>query len=344
MEFFKKYFQDNWTEYDTGELAVLCPFPHKDEQGNQYYESIPSAHINQDKSLFHCKVCGQGMSEPVFLQKIQGISYKDALVLLKDLESNHGEWIIPRQNFLNSEGAQEQWTSLGLDLTTADQLQIGYEGEGLSFPVYIYGELLDVRSYKKGRNPKVKSKKGAKNLLVPFDLWRESTKPTILCAGEKDMAITRQLGFNALTFTGGEQAFPKLFKHSFKGKKVFICYDNDQAGHEGSRKIASLLKEVGAIPYVVTGHYLVCTGKGEDIHDYFIKYGKSVEDFEAILDSTSEFTEEEHQKEKEKRIPLVSIEAATKGQYANRLVSSRVSVVATYEEIYHVTDYAEMIK
>lgn len=343
MEFFKKFFKV-MHEYDNGEAAVKCPFPHKDEQGRQYYESNPSAHINFSKNVFHCKVCGSGMSEAAFLSKMQGISYKDALVLLKELDADRGGWTEERQNFLNSAGAQELWTSLSLDLRTADELKIGYLGEGVTFPVFVYGDLLDTRNYLPGRQPKVLSRKGAKNLILPFDLWRKDDRPTLLCAGEKDMAIARQNGFNAITFTGGEQAFPKLFKASFKGKQIYIVYDNDQAGQEGSRKIASLLKECGAIPHVVTGHYQVCTEKGEDIHDFFIKYARTAEDLQKVLDETPEFSEQEHRTEQEKRIPLVTIEEATKGEYENRLVSSRVSVTATYEEVYRVPEYVELRK
>jgi DNA primase len=165
MKFFKKYFKENWIEHNTGELGVLCPFPHTDGQGNQYYESVPSAHINERKSVFHCKVCGAGMNEAAFLSKLQGISYKDALILLKEMETK-GEvkWEQEHQNFLNSPGALEEWTSLGLTKETAELLQIGYRGEGLDFPVFIYGDLLDTRNYKPGRTPKVKSETGTKNL------------------------------------------------------------------------------------------------------------------------------------------------------------------------------------
>jgi hypothetical protein len=346
MEFFRKFFKDSqWIEYDTGEIGVLCPFPHKDEKGNLYYESVASAHVSETKNTFHCKVCGKGLSEAGFLAEIQGISYRDALVLLKALsETKQDDWATFEEHFHASEGAVGSWEDLGLTLETAKQLRIGYEGEGISFPVFVYGELLDVRNYKKGRKPKVMSRKGAKNLLVPFDLWRQDDRPTLLCAGEKDMAIARQMGFNALTFTGGEQAFPKLFKASFKGKKFYICYDNDQAGHEGARKIASMLKDCGAIPYVVTGHYSVCTGKGEDIHDFFIKYGRTGNDLQRLIDGTVEFTEEDYRTEQAKYIPLVSITDAMQGKYSNKLVSSRVSVVATFEEGWHVPEYAELEK
>lgn len=351
MEFFKKFFKGKWIEHDTGELAVRCPFPHTDEKGNKYYETVPSAHINPDSSLFHCKVCGQGMSEPAFLSKIQGISYKDAILLLKEMKRfGLGSWTGPRKNFLNSEEAQGLWGSLELNLSTAEELQVGFEKEGVSFPVFIYGELLDVRNYmpgrkaKDGRSLKVMSRPKAKNLLLPFDLWVDDERPTLLCAGEKDMAIARQGGFNAITFTGGEQAFPKLFKASFAGKRIYIIYDNDQAGKEGSRKIAAMLKDAGAIPHIVTNHYKVCTEKGEDLHDYFCKYRKTSADLQAILDNTPEFTEEEYREEQQKYIPLVNITEAMEGKYANRLVSSRVSVVATYEEGYHVPEYVEFEK
>lgn len=344
MNFFKKFFKE-YHEMDTGEWAVKCPFPHTDEKGDRYYESVPSAHINQRESVFHCKVCGKGLSEASFVAQLQGVSYKDALILLKEMDKHEGSvWVNERAAFLNSESTQEHWLSLGLSSNVADELKIGYSGEGFDFPVFIYGEILDVRNYSPGRKPKVLSEKGAKNLLLPFDLWVNDERPTLLCAGEKDMAIGRQMGFNSLSFTGGEQAFPKLFKASFRGKRIFIVYDNDQAGIEGSRKIASLLKDAGAFPHVVTKHYETCKEKGEDLHDYFHKYGRTGEDLQKILDETPEFSEEDYRKEQEKYIPLVSITKAMEGQYANRVVSSRVAVVATYEESFHVPEFVEFHK
>lgn len=344
MEFFKKFFDGKMRILNSGEAAVCCPFPHYDENGQPYYEKVHSAHINMDSSLFHCKVCGQGMSEAAFLSKIQGIGYKDALKLLKQLNSDNEDWDQERKNFLNNGGPQQTWLDLGLDLNLADKLQIGYEGEGISFPVYVYGEILDVRNYAPGRTPKVVSRKDTSSLILPFDIWVEDDRPTLLNAGEKDMAIARQKGFNAITFTGGEQSFPKLFKASFRGKHIYIAYDNDQAGIEGANKVASLLKDAGAIPHVVTGHYAVCTEKGEDIHDFFMKYGKTAQDLQNILDQTPEFTDEDHLKEQQKYIPHVTIEDATKGQYSGKTVCSRVSVVATYEEVYQVPEYVEFYK
>lgn len=346
MKFFYKYFGKDNHVNDSGEMFVCCPFPHYDNEGNAYYEKNPSAHINIEKSMFHCKVCGEGMSEVRFLSKLQGISYKEALLMLRELDQKKeqlGSWTEFRKNFLNSEAPQKLCQELGI-LEVAEELQIGYTGTGISFPVFVYGELLDIRTYNPNGKPKVRSEKNAKSLIIPFDLWMEDDRPTLLCAGEKDMAIARVFGFNSITFTGGEQAFPKLFKASFRGKKVYIIYDNDQAGQEGARKAATLLKDAGAIPYVVTGHYKVCKQQGEDLYDFFMKYGKNRYDLQKILDNTEEFTEEEYIKVRETYIPTIRIEDAGNGEYHNRFVSSNVNIVSIFEEVYQIPEYVEFEK
>ena len=345
MEFFYKYFgQDNHIN-DKGEMFVRCPFPHYDNDGNMYYEVNPSAHINTKESLFHCKVCSEGMSEAKFVSRIQGISYKEALVLLATMKKsgdNEG-WIQFRTNMLNNPQKQEELLALGISREVMEELKIGYNG-GFSFPVFVYGDCLDIRTYTPGGNPKVTSQAGAKPLILPFDSWVNDERPTLLCAGEKDMAVARSQGFNAITFTGGERSFPKLFKASFRGKKVYIAYDNDQAGHEGGRHVASLLKDCGAEPYVVTGHYEVCTEKGEDIHDFFMKYGKSASDLQEILDKTPRFTDEEYVKAREAYLPSIRVNDAGKGEYYNRFVSSKVNVISIFEETYQVPEYVTFQK
>lgn len=340
MKFFTSYFklQDKQV-MDNGEFAVCCPFPHTDGQGNPYHETRASAHINPDKSVFHCKSCDVGLSEAMFLVKKEGISYKNALVFLGIVDDTTNNWENARELYLQSKAPQELVKSLGIEAVAYD-LQLGYTGTGVSFPVFVYGDLLDVRTYNPDSTPKVKGKYKSKNLIYPFDLWIDDSRPTLLCAGEKDMAIARANLFNAITFTGGEMSFPKLFKASFKGKKIYIAYDNDEAGHEGATKAAYMLRDAGAIVHVVTGHYEVCTQKGEDIHDFFKKYNKSASEFQNILDNTPEFTFAEYIKAKERVIPRVTIEGATHGQYVDqRFVQSQVQVTSIFEEAYKVPEY-----
>lgn len=346
MQFFTKYFELHKQEtMDNGEYSVCCPFEHKDHQGNSYKEINPSAHINPESSVFHCKVCAKGYSEAVFITKMEGISYKNALILLTEMDNaKTDEWLEKMINLKNSPVKMQWLASLGID-SVIDDLQLGFSGEGVDFPVFVYGDLLDVRNYTPTRDPKVKSNSKAKNLIIPFDLWREDSRDTLLCAGEKDMAIARAKGFNAISFTGGEMSFPKLFKHSFKGRKIYITYDNDQAGRDGALKSALLLKEAGADPHIVLAHYLVCAEKGEDIHDFFMKYGKSAEDLQDMLNASDPVGQQELSKAKEATHPMLSLEDSTQGQFVNkRYVRSHVNVVSVFEDIHIVPDYVTAVK
>lgn len=348
MEFFKKYFKldDAVHLMGNGEYSVCCPFPHSDHVGNTYVEKNPSAHINPDHDVFHCKVCDKGMSEASFLGKIEGISYKDALITLNMLDkSDSSDWAVKEMNLKASAQTMQIALDLGFTADIISLLRLGFSGDGIDFPVFMYDELLDVRNYKQDRSPKVLGRKGSKNLIVPFDLWREDKRDTLLVAGEKDMAIARSRGFNAITFTGGEQSFPKLFKHSFKGRKIYIMYDNDAAGREGAQKAAHFIKEAGGFPYVVLGHYSICTEKGEDTHDFFIKYGKTAIELQAILDGTILADGKMLEEIKEKITPTIKIGQAAKGEYVNKkFVRSKVTVLSLFESMFNVPEYVKFEK
>ena len=79
--FFSWYFNSP-TLKANGEANVCCPFEH-----DKGYDTRPSAHINLDKGLFHCKTChaegrSGGMSEIGFISSLYGISYEQAVAYL----------------------------------------------------------------------------------------------------------------------------------------------------------------------------------------------------------------------------------------------------------------------
>lgn len=348
MKFFTSYFQlEKVATLPNGEYAVKCPFPHYDHHGKPYLEENPSAHINPEKHVFHCKVCDRGISETKFIMEKEGLSYKDAVQFLGEMNNpKHKEDAWERFEVILNESNTllNMVDDLGL-WSVKDELRLGSNGHGIQFPVFVYDTLLDVRTYHPDSRPKVLSEAGAKPLILPFDLWLDDERPTLLCAGEKDMAIARAKGFNAITFTGGEMSFPKLFKHSFKGKTVYIAYDNDDTGRKGAAKAAFHLREAGATPYIVTGHYAVCAEKGEDIHDFFQKYRQTPEDLQAHLDNADLFTEEMHNEAKEAVLPTVRLADAFAGQYVDRrLIRSLVTVVSVYDQVFNVPEVVKAKK
>lgn len=346
MQFFTQYFKlEGVTPSTQGEYSVLCPFDHKDQAGKPYKETNASAHINEDSSLFHCKSCGNGISEINFISRIEGITYKDAIQFLRVLEdSESSDWTIRQENLRGNLSLVHDIEQMGFS-NQIEPLRLGYTGSGIDFPVFVYDQLLDVRTYSPKGTTKVMSQSGAKNLILPFDLWREDDRPTILCAGEKDMAISRAMGFNAITFTGGEMSFPKLFKHSFKGRDVYITYDNDKTGEDGANQAAFMLKEAGAFPHIVTGHHAVCTEKGGDVWDFYKVYEKTAEDFQAVLDQSPIIDAQKMTRIRASVQPSIRLEASAKGEYVNkRLVRSSVSVISIFEEMYNVPEYVRFTK
>ena len=345
MEYFNKFFENKMTTLGNGEIAVCCPFPHKNPDGSTYFEKNPSAHINPEEDVFHCKVCNASHSETSFLAATQGIDYPSAQQILDRMRKNEGDaelWNRWEEKLEANQDLIRELKDLGI-YSVRKELRLGYQGHGIAFPVFVYGELLDVRTYNQGETPKVKSNPGAKPNILPFDLWVDDDRDTLLCAGEKDMAIARAHGFNAITITGGEGTFPKLFKYSFKGRKVFIAYDNDGAGHNGAKTVAMHIKEAGGFPYIIDLSPF-CPNEGEDIHDYFQKYHYTADDLKKLMEETPAFNEEDYEEVKNEVYPLVTLHEAKEPKWSNRLISSRVSVTAIFDETYEIPDFIEYHK
>lgn len=342
MSYFMKYFGETNHISDQGEMFVKCPFPHIDpDTGVQYLESRASAHVNVDKSVFHCKVCKTHHSEISFFATMHKVSYRQALELIEASDRVVDTWSDKEELLKTSRTPQNIIKEFGWE-NVHEELRLGYEGAGISFPVLMNDILMGSCRYMPEGEPKTKLSKGAKNLIFPYDLWNRD-KPTLLTAGFKDCTTARAYGFNAITFTHGEGSLPRLFKHAFKDKKIYIAYDNDPAGKQGAIKTAVFIRESGGYPYIVDLS-TVCAEHGEDIHDFFKKYKKSSTDLKDILNTTLAFDDEVYEIERNKEYPLVKLEESTQGKHYNRVISSRVVVTAKWEHAHQVPEYVEFYK
>ena len=326
---------------------MCCPFPHHTESGFEYKETNPSAHINLDKGLFHCKVCDKGLSETAFISELFGCSYEAAIKISK-LFTTREDLHTWKQLTLSDE-IKNKCLTLGISEEVIESLNLRTEfGDEIGFPVLMYNKVVDVRSYRpQDRANKIRSRNGTTSgLIIPFDLWVNTpeSKWTVICAGEKDMAVTRSNGFNAITLTGGEKALPKII-NPFKNRKIAICYDHDEAGISGAKALAAFLTPIAQEVRVVTNFHEVCEGHGEDLTDFFVKYKKTKQDLQRYILESPVFTREQAKEEQLKRHPLISLLEASKPQYINRVVQSNVQVVATFEKAMPVptTIYAKKL-
>lgn len=114
----------------------------------------------------------------------------------------------------------------------------------------------------------------------------------IISAGKKDCLILNANGFPSVSFRS-ENHFPtpeqiNLIKS--KTKQIFICYDNDLAGHN---QVNHLCDKFNFSPIYLPSNY-------NDVADYFKVYKK--EDFQTILNETQEVIQAKKEETKKQTI------------------------------------------
>ncbi len=336
------------TEYfdivsDKTEVAVCCPFTHYTENGMPYLENNPSAHVNTEKGMFHCKVCGEAGNEVQMIEKLLGCNRNTAYKIKEAFDTTEDvyEWDKEKLNT----ATKERILKLGISEETINELKLKtalYTEDHICFPVFMFGHLLDIRTYNPGGDPKIRSRfKSPNGLVIPFDEWNETplNRMTIICAGEKDMAVARTHGFNAITITGGENALPAQATY-FKDRHVAICYDNDSTGKTGAYKLAKHLSQYTNTIKVVTNFHKGMEEK-EDITDYFVKYKHTKEDLIKCIEETEVYDVEKAAAEEKHNYPIMDLLKASLPENLNKTVRSNVQVEAISEQTFscasHVT-------
>lgn len=318
---------------DGEEVAVCCPFDHHTISGLTYKETNPSAHVNTSEHLFHCKACSTGYSEAQFIQHILDCSYADAKRIQRVFHTNEDKIMWENSTTITNESIRKA-LNLGISEEVITELNLATppgQTDLISFPVFMFEHLLDVRTYNPGSKPKIKSREGAATgLIIPFDIWCQTSpsRLTLICAGEKDMAIARTNSFNAITITGGEGVLPKQRTY-FKDRHIAIVYDNDGPGLSGAKKLACTLLQYSPYVKVVTGFHEICKEPGEDITDFFTKYGKTREDLIAYIENTSIYMPAPE--DITTNYPIMDLLTASKPENINRIVQSNIQVVAMSE-------------
>lgn len=330
MSFLTDYFN---IESDKTEVAVCCPFPHHTESGLAYMENNPSAHVNTESGLFHCKVCGEKGNEVQMIQKLLDCNINTAKKLQRAFDSSEDIYEWNKENL--TEQTKNRAIKLGISEEVLNELNVKtpqFSEDNIAFPVFMFGHLLDIRTYNPGGDPKIKSRVGCPTgLVIPFDDWIDTpaTRMTILCAGEKDMAVARSRGLNAITLTGGENTLPSQLAY-FKDRHVAICYDNDDAGRLGAFKLAKSILKYTPYIKVITKFHEGMENK-EDITDYFVKYNRTKQDLINCIEATEWFTPEDVKEEEQRHYPIVDLLTASQPEYLNKTVRSNVQIEAISE-------------
>lgn len=367
VHFFEEYLEDqyNQSKIDTmfpdkkGNVRMCCPFPHTKEVFDEetwetkkisYYEEIPSSSINLDMRVFHCFTCDRTYKEMEFAEAILGKSKEDIMkeyVSKSVLKSASDNWKdVQHKALLENINVINKLYDLKINDETIANLNLGYMTNCLAIPVFKKGDLVNIVRYNINKDPNIPKVRYNENTtsgdLVPFDIWKEDYRPTIICEGEKDMIVARSHGFNAITLTGGSQSnIQTEYLSYFKDRDVYICYDNDDAGRKGSLKLYKDLSSHCKNLYNVDISKN-CPGNKEDVTDFFVKYNKDSKDFQAMLETDSKkLTEEDLKEVKSKHeLPITKIEDNIRQSKFRKNLKSILQIIATCTETYAIPEWA----
>jgi Toprim domain-containing protein/MCM2/3/5 family protein len=206
----------------------------------------------------------------------------------------------------------------GLTVETIEKFGIGYHDRKFTIPIRDeHGELVNVRRY----NPTASQPKdkmvswargtGSRRLFLPDALLQPEV---ILVEGEMDALVGRQYGLNTMSHTAGATAWNQRWNLEFEGKVVFICYDCDDAGRRGARKVEGQLQRYAKDVHIIN---LPLKTAGADLTDYFVEQGFTAVDFKALMEEVrGQVSKAAHLSHIRSRDPKpVTLEASMDGRY-----------------------------
>lgn len=226
----------------------------------------------------------------------------------------------------------------GLSLKTIERFQIGFHDGRYTIPVRdAQGRLVNVRRYKPtATEPKDKMMSwsrgtGSRRLFLPEVL--EHHDEIILVEGEMDAIIGQQYGLPTMSHTAGATAWDSRWNLEFEDKVVFICYDCDDTGRRGARKVEGQLQRYAKKVHVIA---LPLKDKGADLTNYFVDQGFTANDFRALMEEArNRVTRSAHLGHIRSQEPkVVTLERSMDGRYHETPLAFTAQVAGKVQPAY----------
>ncbi len=119
-------------------------------------------------------------------------------------------------------------------------------------------------------------------------LMKENPDTIIFTEAWRDALAAISIGLNATASSGGASKWDDDWLALFTGKKVYLCFDCDEAGQRAMARAARAIATVAAEVFIVKLPYEFTKDHGKDVHDYIVAdgYGK---DFLLLLSRAEKY-------------------------------------------------------
>lgn len=175
-----------------------------------------------------------------------------------------------------------------------------FYGKGwITIPIKdIYGafQFFKLRQDPNAGNDKITYPKGVEAQIYGWEMLTNANNTLVICEGELDRLALLSRDIPAITSTHGAMTFKQEWVEKIvkRPRKIYVCFDNDEAGKKGMERVAKMLENGGNETYIIALPQEV--GEGGDITDYLVKlngnpddlFGKYAKEYPEKID-TSQF-------------------------------------------------------
>lgn len=346
--FFETYFGPLPEADVSGEVCISNPFRH---------DPNPSLHINLDSGQFNDFGSDlKGDAYGLYID-MHDADYSGAKKAVDDCVAGR-PWVKPIDEALIDSWHEELMSNIpirayltkdrGISVQTLKQYKIGYDGERYTIPVRnSYGLAVNVRRYLptgSGPNkmisyhiqgPDGKAFSGwGMNRLFPLSVL-EASDTVIISEGEWDALVTLSRGFSCITATAGAGSWSKSWTDKFQGKTVYLCYDADEPGKKGARKVANILFPVAKAVYIINLP-LLGSKDDKDLSDYFVTHGYDASEFQELLDKAKPYVPEVGDIDVRSNVTRTTLAEARTSEYKHKRVEFDVQVIGKDTAPYNI--------
>lgn len=145
------------------------------------------------------------------------------------------------------------WLKRGLFEQTISDFMLGWDGKRYTIPhlyrLVPFGVKRRQSDVDDGIPHKYTSVTGGRAGLFNADCLATTDK-VVICEGEIDAMLLTQWGFPAVSSTAGAGTFKEKWVDLFSGiSKIWLMYDNDDAGRKGEALVHSILRRAKIVRY-----------------------------------------------------------------------------------------------
>jgi len=247
------------------DIIIRKDFPLK-KSGPRYYRAIPhdSLVIDTKKNIFFWNSLGISGNAITWLTQIKGYSVAGSL---KYLESMTGFPFTKPLDMINmptpiypglisafyelGKSHRSYWYNRGFSNDTIEVFKLGYTGKCWAIPVVVNNilENFQCRLTKKDTGKRVWNWRKNKGTL-PFNvdaipIFKDEFKYLIITEGPTDTIALHEMGLPGISYIGEWQSSWSRYIIHFD--KVFILYDNDNAGNFKAKRVVKRLLNRGCV-------------------------------------------------------------------------------------------------